>query len=344
MKKNIILLLAIGLLFHLGLFSQCNQQLVEQAAKKAGTDAIYIRDFKVKLTSGTIENPSPVGKFPVYLNEGVTYRFTLENASDYPGFAVLQLSRKDKTLGSTYDFDHKKDLEKFDFFCPQSATYQVLISFSQGQPGCVAAVMSMVLKDSMKVIEPGIPVASDSAGRLYLFLKNHLNIAATGIPGGHLEVTTDNGSVHHEGGEYIAEPDHPGTATIMVNAFKRTGELNETDSVKYEVVLPSLPQILLPSSIGNTVHLRDFPGRNTVQLNFSNEPDSDPYKLIEFTIADSPSDADQFIAYGLYLTPQQINFIRSKKAGDSFYIINARFTDPKGKVHRASPVIYYVAE
>ena len=130
----------------------------------------------------------------------------------------------------------------------------------------------------------------------------------------------------------------------MVNAFKRTGELNETDSVKYEVVLPSLPQILLPSSIGNTVHLRDFPGRNTVQLNFSNEPDSDPYKLIEFTIADSPSDADQFIAYGLYLTPQQINFIRSKKAGDSFYIINARFTDPKGKVHRASPVIYYVAE
>lgn len=337
-----IYLLVIGILFPFRLNAQCNQQLVEQAAKKAGTDAIYIRDFKVKLTSGTMENPVPVGRFPVYLNEGVTYRFTLENASDYPGFAILELSRKDKTLGSTYDFDNKKDLQKFDFNCPQSATYQVLISFSKGQPGCVAGVMSMVLQDSMKVIEPGIPVASDSAGQLYMFVKNQLNIAATEIPGGHLEVTIDNGRIQREETGYIAEPAHPGNATIMVKAFRKTGELNEEDSVLYEVVYPDLPQLILPSSIGNTIHLKNFEGNNNVELNFPPDPENNPYKLIEFSITNSLKGIYFLISYGNYLTPQQINFIQSRKTGDSFYVVNAKFKDPQGKIHFATPVQYFI--
>ena len=336
--KYLICILGLSLGFIHYVSAQCNQYLVDKAAAMAGPEAIYIRDFKVKLSEGTMENPSPVGHFPVYLNEGVKYRFTIANDEKSDAFAILQLVRRDKTLGSTYNFDTKTNLQRFDILCEESTTYQVLISFNEGKPGCAAAVLSMILHDSITTIEPGIPMASDSAGTIYLFIENEMHIAATGIPDGHLEVSISNGEIFEKGGIYIAHPEITGEAIIKVNAFKENGEINESDSILYRVEYPPLPRLQFSGMRGNVINKSHLPGRNTVELITYFPEFKNVYKLLEFTISKEKESLFGAVSNGLYLTQKQIDMIQSTPNGGKLYVINTCYSDPEGKIHFA-PII-----
>lgn len=318
------------------LLAQCNQSLVDRAATMAGNDAIFIRDFKVKLSEGSMENPSPVGKFPVFLNEGVHYRFTLASDTTRPGFGIMQLQRKDNTLGTTFDFEEHRNRESFDFHCTTSATYQVLISFNEGNPGCAAGALSMILKDSMNYIEPGQPLTSDSAATLYLFVENQLQIAATGIPRGHLEVDITNGTITQQGSVYIARPETPGTAVIHVAAFREDGSLNERDSILYQVDYPPLPDLKFPGQQGHVIYKHRLTGINQITMVSYVAGSDEIYELIRFSLSDQPNGMLSFSNSSLYLTQQQINLIRETPAGEKMYLTNIQFRDPEGKIHYGS--------
>jgi hypothetical protein len=324
--------------------AQCDQTLVDKAAMNAGPEAIYIRDFKVKLSEGTMENPSPVGHFPVYLNEGIKYRFTIANDERKDAFAILQLLRRDKILGSTYNYETEIDLQKFDIICEESATYQILISFNEGQPGCAAAVLSMILQDSMTTIEPGVAMASDSAGTIYLFIDNEMHIAATGIPGGYLDVSISNGEIFEKSGIYLAQPDRTGEAIIKVDAYKKNGDLNETDSILYLVEYPPLPKLQLPGMQGNVIYKNRLPGRNSVELDTFLPEIRDVYELVEFTISREEEDLFGVVSNGLYITQKQIDLIQSTPSGGKLYLLNSRFSDPEGKIHFAPVMEIFIED
>lgn len=326
------------------LTAQCDQTLVNNAATKAGPEAVYIRDFKVRLSEGTMENPSPVGRFPVFLNKGIQYRFTIENDKNSDTFAILNLIRRDKTLISTYDQAMDNDSEQFDIIPDESGTYQVLISFREGRPGCAAAVLSVILQDSMVFIEPDRPLASDSAESIYLFIENKLQIAATGIPGGYLEVSISNGKIVDKGGVYIAKPEKLGPVVIRVNAYRGNGDLNETDSIIYNVKYPPLPQLLLPGLQGNVIFKNRLPGLNTVELYTYLPEIQNVYELIEFTLSSDKNDIQGAVSNGLYITQKQIDIIQSAPAGSKIYLTNVRYIDPVGKVHLATDRIIFIEE
>ncbi len=314
--------------------SQCNQQLVDKAANIAGNEAIFIRDFKVRLPEGTMENPAPVGRFPVFLNEGITYRFTIESDTVSQGFGILQLQRRDRLFGSTFDFDTRINTGQFDFACEESATYQVLISFNEGNPGCAAGVLSMLLQDDMEHIVPET-LTSDSAATLYLYINNELHIAATGIPGGHLEVETDNGTIEPTGKMYIAKPDSIGTATIWVDAYRRNGELSERDSLVYRVEYPPLPILHLPGMHGNVLYKNQLTGNNIIRLESYVRGGDNVYTLKEFTLSDQRKRAYGLTHNEIYLTQQQIELIRDTPAGERIILSNIRYADPDGNFHFA---------
>jgi hypothetical protein len=334
--------LCLGLIHYLS--AQCDQTLVDKAAMEAGPEAIYIRDFKVKLSGGSMENPSPVGRFPVYLNKGINYRFTIASDESRDAFAILQLIRRDNLLGSTYNFDTGTDLQKFDMLCEESATYQVLVSFNEGQPGCAAAVLSMILQDSMTSMEPGIAIANDSAGTIYLFIDNEMHIAATDIPDGYLDVSVSNGKIFKKGGIYIAQPDRTGEAILKVDAYKKNGDLNETESIFYHVEYPPLPQLRLPGMRGNIIFKNSLPGTNKVDLDPLFPEIRGVYKLLEFTISQGKEDVFGAVSNGLYLTQKQIDLIFSTQRGERLYLINCRFSDPDGKIHKAPVMELFIED
>jgi hypothetical protein len=334
MNKKALWLCTVFLMLGMTVYSQCNQHLVEIAAEQAGTDAIYIRDFKVKLSVGNMDNPSPTGKFPVFLNKGVNYRFTVANAEEFQGKAIVEIVRRGQTYTGNYNFDTKNYQNSFDFECPQSSTYQILINFGEGKEGCAALVMSMVLQDSMTYIEPGIPAKSDSNGVMYLWADNKMQIASTAGKDAELHVSVSQGSLNKQGKYYIVRPETTGELNVMARVLLEGKEV-EKDSITYRVEIPPLPSVILPGESFGVLYLKNFSGFGQVELSYPVEMDVEPYILKQFSISTDREGFNSIYSNGDKLSPQQINLIRKLKPNDKIYIINTILIDPEGKEHQA---------
>jgi hypothetical protein len=310
--------------------AQCNHRLVEVAAEMAGADAIYIREFKVKLSKGTMDEPSPTGKFPVYLNKGVKYRFTIANAQEYLGKAIVEITRRGQQYAGNYDFENSLYLSSFEFLCYKSATYQLLIHYGADKQGCSAIVMNMVVQDSLVHIDPSIPYKSDSAEVLYMWIENELQIASSEGKGANLDVSVSQGTIEKRPGYYLLLPEKTGELTVRVNVI-RDNKIVESDAVVYSIIYPPLPIIELAAEVGGQLSLREF-ARNTNVRVVSSFGSENPYQLKEFSIAHESNMVDRYKSDGEHLSPEQINFIRKLNPGDKIYIVKALFFDPDGKI------------
>jgi hypothetical protein len=146
MKKLLIpfIFLLVLTTFSIDSKAQCNDQLVNDCALNVGDNATYIKDFKAKL-KGARKGSAPIATFSIVLNKGTHYRFTVCNALEYEGEAVLQLYDANNTMiGSTFDLAKGKDYKAFDFMARKTATYKVYISFKGGVVGCAVGIVSMV--------------------------------------------------------------------------------------------------------------------------------------------------------------------------------------------------------
>jgi len=137
-------------MFAIGFFAikdttaQCKQAFVYSCAKENG-NAIYLRDFNVKLKQAKKAEEPPVARFSVVLNKGTKYRFNLCTPEEQLGDgAVLKLYDGKKRIGDTA-MNPKADA--FDFICKKSAIYYVAISMEDGKKGCAVGILSFVGKD-----------------------------------------------------------------------------------------------------------------------------------------------------------------------------------------------------
>jgi hypothetical protein len=312
--------------------TQCNHHLVDIAAGLAGADAIYIREFKVKLSKGTMDEPSPTGKFPLYLNKGVQYRFTIANAREYDGKAIVELDRRDQRYAGNFDFNNSVYSSSFDFTCDKSATYQLLINYGSGKEGCSAVVMNMVIQDSLAFIDPSAPYRSDSAEVLYLWVENELQIASSEGKGAVLDVRVSNGSIERKPSHYVLIPAKTGPLKLNVDVIKNN-KIVESDSVTYFVEYPPLPQLQFATEIGNQLSVRDFDRSMKIEMVPMIENGNKLYKLESFSIVPKNNFLKEYKSNGAQLSVEQISFIRKLKAGDAFFIRDIRFSDPEGKSH-----------
>jgi len=124
--------------------AQCNDQLVNDCALGVGDNATYIQNFKARLKKARKGASAPIASFTIVLNKGTHYRFTVCNANEFEGEAVLQLYDSNNMLGTTFDFTRGKDYKAFDLMCRKTATYQVFITFKGGAEGCAVGILSIV--------------------------------------------------------------------------------------------------------------------------------------------------------------------------------------------------------
>ncbi len=144
-----IYIISIILLFALGnrteVKAQCNSQLVTICSSKLAKNATYLKELKVKLQAKQSGKQAPVARYSLMLSKGTHYRFSICNAKEFEGKAIIQLyDNNDKLLGSSYLAKSKKHYPAFDFLCQKSSVYKVLISFEGGKAGCAVGILSMV--------------------------------------------------------------------------------------------------------------------------------------------------------------------------------------------------------
>ena len=146
MKNILKLILFISAVFSSSvILAQDDVELVAQCAASAG-DVTYLKDFVVKLDAGTPGGKPPSAKFSMVLSKSTDYRFSICNAPDSQGEAVLQLFDMNLLLGSTYIISTGKEFPYFDFKCQKTGVYHVFISFKDGKPGEAVGILSFVKK------------------------------------------------------------------------------------------------------------------------------------------------------------------------------------------------------
>lgn len=315
--------------------AQCNQQLVELAAELSGADAIYIRDFKVKLSPGNMENPNPTGKFPIYLNKGVNYRFTIANATEFKGKAYLELIRRGQKYMSNNLPGNGDYINSVDFECNRSATYQMLINFGNGFEGCAAVVVSMVFQDSMTFIEPRFQPFSSTNKEIYLWGQHTFQVASSMSRTASFDIKASQGHLSKNGREYSIDPEKAGELWVAINVMEN-GKLLEQDTIYYTVVLPPLPQIVLPGQSGGMLSLMGLNATEQLKLIYPQPFANAPYTLKEFSLSKSRSGVGRLVSFNQAVSARQFQFIRNMEVGDRMYIIDAKFIDPDGNEHVAA--------
>jgi hypothetical protein len=143
MKKYIIifaLFLAAGALS----YGQTTDPLISNCAINAGTDAKYLKDFRVQL--GKAATPTDLRyKANISLWKNTKYRFSMCNADDSKGQLILSLKdESNKLILSSYDKNSGKTYPFIDFTCNKSGKYQLNYDFTNGQQGSGVGVVSTV--------------------------------------------------------------------------------------------------------------------------------------------------------------------------------------------------------
>jgi hypothetical protein len=142
MKK--IYLLSLLLMTGLLSFGQTADPLVSNCVINAGTDARYLKDFRVQLgkASATAE---PRYKANMSLWKNTKYRFSMCNSEDSKGKLILNIKdESNKIVLSSYNKTSGKIYPYVDFICNKSGIYQLNYDFTDGQQGSGVGVVSMI--------------------------------------------------------------------------------------------------------------------------------------------------------------------------------------------------------
>jgi len=323
-------------------FAQCNEKLVEEAASKAGSNAIFMREFRVHLHEGTIKNPAPLKKVLVILNKNVVYRFTVADSKEYNGRMLLQLFNKGELLGSTFDIAQKREKLWFDYRCPQTGTYQVLLSFINGLEGCGAGVMSMAMTDSLSTIDPSAKKVEGDSNVMYLGIDNELGIASDKIQDGRLDVSISQGVISGQTGKYVARPEKAGKATVFVKVFDKENNMKSSDSVIFIVKPVPLPSVECNGKTGGFMSKIMLPNVKRLDLIYDIEITGSPYEIIGFSIQKSRFDVQSLTSYNAFLTTRQMQFLQMLQSGETFLITHILVKGVDNKVYELDPLGFIV--
>ena len=322
--------------------AQCNEKLVIEAASKSGSNAVFMRDFRVHLAEGNIKNPVPYKKISVFLNKQVLYRFTVADSKEYSGRMLLQLYNKGELLGSTFEFENNNHVESFNFLCSRSGMYQVLLSFIDGKEGCGVGVMSMVMNDSLSVIDPSFKKLDNKGNIMYLGLDNELRIASDSIGNGRVEVTISQGIISGNGGVYVAKPEKTGKVSIYVKIFDATGILKTNDTIDFLVINAPLPDAALLGKTGGFISKSKFGNIQSLTLIQENIENPMTYEIVGFSLQKSKFDVNSLTSCSARFSNRQIQFLQNLQSGDTFIITHILVKGADNKVYELNPLGFIV--
>lgn len=327
MLVHILAFACLGMSSTLPVIAQCGKPLVERAVAEIGTDAMYMRHFEVTFSKASLKRPEKVAKFNTLLTGGNTYRFNVQNSDIHPGKAVLQLRYKGNIVGST--MNESGDLQEcFDYECKNNGYHQVLISFNNGEPGCAVGVQSNVLT-AEKIKKDTNETSLEVLEVLYMGVENPLNIAATGVPEGSLEVNIDQGRIIKKEGRYRAVVNQPGKATIKVVAKDKSGAVKEIGTADFRVEELPLPQISVNGVGGGLISKELFLRTERIELFYPVNMEGLSYEIIGFSIR--PFNSFESIATnGNRLSDPQERLIEQLNQGSRIIIHDVILEDMHG--------------
>lgn len=332
---SLICLIAISLCLCRGQASaQCDNTLVDKAVLQSGANAVYLREFKVRF-DGLEKGKIPSAKYPVLLSKNTTYRFNVCDAEGFDGEVILQLYLKDKLVGSTFDTKTSSNLKHFDYTCSKAATYEVVMSFRDGKPGCAVGILSMI---SEKDIEP----EDEELDILYANADNPIMIYDDEDEFAEIDVAINNGSITKaDRMNYIIHPEETGTALLTIRVLNRNGTLREFKQKRFAVLKLDKPYATLRGVVGNTISKSDLINSGRLDLWFSEDMKCN-YQVVSFTLSDTDDLISGMSSTSSKFSKSQREWIKNQSPGTRLYIKNIRVKTSEDTVMDIAPFDFVV--
>jgi hypothetical protein len=125
-------------------YGQTADSLVANCVMTTGTDAKYLKDFRIQLGKSSAESDMRY-KAKMSLWKNTKYRFTMCNGGESKGALILNVRDEDnKVVVSSFDQKSGKTFPVVDFECRKSGIYQLNFDFTERQQGSGVAIVSMV--------------------------------------------------------------------------------------------------------------------------------------------------------------------------------------------------------
>jgi len=321
--------------------AQCDQTLVERAIENSGSDVIFVRDFKIKNTKERLKSLSPLISYEVTLNQGLTYRFYVENEKNYEGEAILQIYEDNMLLASTFNLATYNDEKSFDFLCSESGTYELIMSFKEPVTGCAVGIMSVVITDSIDFSE--LIKKNDFKNIIYAGIDNYLEIVTTSNKANNIEVAISNGLIEKKDELYKVRVENEGFVTIEAIAKDSLGTVIETIKKNFVVKKLVLPRLTLDGISGGIISKSNF--KNSfpkLELNYLT--DAIEFEIIEFTISKNPYSGGIKAINTNFLNNSQIRLIEELNYGENFYITNIKIRDANGTEYELDKIGFILDE
>ncbi len=334
---GILCLIAICLCFFRGQANaQCDNTLVDRAVSQSGANAVYLREFKVKF-DGLERGKIPLAKYPVLLSKNMTYRFNVANAEGFEGKVILQLYLKDKLIGSTFDEKKNSDRKRFDFKCDKAATYEVVLSFHEGKPGCAVGILSMLSEKDIVVDDE-----NEELDILYANADNPIVIYDDEDDFADIDVEIDNGSVTKaEGTNYIIHPQATGTALLTIRVLNRNGTLREFKQKKFAVLALDRPYATVRGMMGDMIDKEELIQSGRLDLWFSESMKCN-YQVVSFTLSDKGDLISGISSTSSRLSKSQKDWLRKQPVETRLYIKNIKVRTSEGVVVDITPLEFEI--
>jgi len=142
--KNILFTLSLLLITGYFSFGQSTDPLVSKCLTNAGSEAKYLKDYRVQLGKST-EQSGLRYKANISLWKDMKYRFTMCSAEDSKGQLILSVTDEaNKVVISSFDKKSGKTYASIDFTCNKSGIYQISYDFSNQEQGSGVGMISLV--------------------------------------------------------------------------------------------------------------------------------------------------------------------------------------------------------
>ena len=114
---------------------------VQDCASQAGENALYLKDFPVKLSASQPNTKPEMYRQAIVLRGNNVYRFNVCNAQ---GEAVIRVYDSSKMILSSFDASSGKENNPINFLCKKTGPYNIVITFKDGKAGEAIGIMSHV--------------------------------------------------------------------------------------------------------------------------------------------------------------------------------------------------------
>lgn len=334
--KNILLIILFTqLFFQSNVHSQCWSFFSDLSEKYYSDTSFILRDYRVRLEKGEKSEPLPSKEYPLTLNKGIYYNFSIYNYYDNSGKGIMAIYKDNKKIAIA------REGKPVNLFCKNTNRYKIVFTTEEGREACIYGLINMEFEKSDKVFRQLISEVDSNEFIIYTGIDNYVELTEESNEK-IVEAEIDEGIIRGRRGRYRIKAEEPGRANLKLKAINKETDTLREITYNFKIDTLPLPFLTFNGKTGGLIDQDDLFDGTGLELKYDVVLDYKPHVLVQFTVSKDMEGSPDFISFSDEFTANQWELISNLTSGSVFYIKNILVTGPNNKLYKLDPVAFVI--